>query len=112
MLPSVLIKGQRYDLEAQDLKRNLCRCKFAWPDGAHQGGNDLAGWVVGLYFSAHWCPPCRGFTPQLANYYASNLKAKGLEIVGKASRSILVNRKRKDQLSSLCKIGGSDVLSC
>ena len=22
-----------------------------------------------LYFSAHWCPPCKGFTPQLAELY-------------------------------------------
>lgn len=31
------------------------------------------GKVVGLYFSAHWCPPCRAFTPQLAEWY-KNIK--------------------------------------
>jgi len=25
--------------------------------------------VLALYFSAHWCPPCKGFTPQLAATY-------------------------------------------
>jgi len=25
--------------------------------------------VVGIYFSAHWCPPCRQFTPVLAELY-------------------------------------------
>jgi nucleoredoxin len=30
--------------------------------------------VVGLYFSAHWCPPCRGFTPNLVAKY-NELKA-------------------------------------
>ncbi len=25
--------------------------------------------LIGLYFSAHWCGPCRKFTPQLVNYY-------------------------------------------
>jgi len=37
--------------------------------------------AVGLYFSAHWCPPCRGFTPQLAKAYTDAYKAKGMEIV-------------------------------
>lgn len=27
------------------------------------------GKKICLYFSAHWCPPCRGFTPQLSKCY-------------------------------------------
>merc|ERR1712039_345135 len=41
----------------------------------------LEGKVLGLYFSAHWCPPCRGFTPKLAEWYSKSLKKAGLEIV-------------------------------
>ena len=36
----------------------------------------------GLYFSAHWCPPCRGFTPKLINFYeVANKTEKQLEII-------------------------------
>lgn len=35
-----------------------------------------------VYFSAHWCPPCRGFTPKLGMFYdAVNSGAKQVEIV-------------------------------
>ena len=39
--------------------------------------------VVGLYFSAHWCPPCRGFTPKLAEAYKDIKEAadKPFEVV-------------------------------
>jgi len=38
--------------------------------------------VIGLYFSAHWCPPCRGFTPKLAEAYDKiRANGKALEII-------------------------------
>lgn len=37
--------------------------------------------AVAIYFSAHWCPPCRGFTPTLAKAYKDALKSKGMEVV-------------------------------
>jgi len=36
---------------------------------------------VMLYFSAHWCPPCRGLTPQLANAYSASAKAGSETVV-------------------------------
>ena len=36
----------------------------------------LSGKTLALYFSAHWCPPCRHFTPQLAELYKAMKKRK------------------------------------
>ena len=41
--------------------------------------------LVALYFSAHWCGPCRGFTPMLCEFYEhlkeEVLPSHGLEVV-------------------------------
>merc|ERR1711976_24417 len=36
--------------------------------------------VVCFYFSAHWCPPCRAFTPVLKDFY-QEVSAEGVEII-------------------------------
>jgi len=51
-------------------------------DGLADTGAVLAGKKhVGIYFSAHWCPPCRGFTPKLAEWYKANADKLGMDIV-------------------------------
>jgi len=78
--------------------------------------------VIGLYFSAHWCPPCKGFTPVLAKAYTDHLKAKGLEIIFVSSDrdqesfmeyykempwlAIPQGDERKGKLSSLFEVQG------
>jgi nucleoredoxin len=38
--------------------------------------------IICLFFSALWCPPCRAFTPVLADFYEeANKNGKKLEIV-------------------------------
>ena len=36
--------------------------------------------VVCIYFSAHWCPPCRAFTPVLKDFY-EEVADEGVEII-------------------------------
>merc|ERR1712072_386793 len=38
--------------------------------------------TVGLYFTAYWCPPCRGFTPTFNNAYKEAVAAgKSVQLV-------------------------------
>jgi len=46
-------------------------------DGSDVPRSAIEGKTLGLYFSAHWCPPCRKFTPELAQTY-TKMKDKGV----------------------------------
>merc|ERR1712154_624855 len=49
--------------------------------GSHSADAALAGKdVILIYFSAHWCPPCRGFTPVLKDFY-EEVESEGVEII-------------------------------
>jgi nucleoredoxin len=41
----------------------------------------FAGKTVGIYFSAHWCPPCRDLTPVSPEFYNKHHQAKNFEII-------------------------------
>jgi len=44
--------------------------------------SDSPAKVKAIYFSAHWCPPCRGFTPKLAKFYNTiNKSEKRFEVI-------------------------------
>lgn len=61
------------------------------PDGSTiDAGSALEGKVLGLYFSAHWCPPCRKFTPEFADIY------KKLKNQGKAFEVVFVSSDRSE----------------
>jgi len=83
--------------------------------------------LVLIYFSAHWCPPCRMFTPTLKQFYENYKKVSGgkdqIEIVYASSDQNenqfqeyygsmpwvamkFVDRQLKDRLSKEYKING------
>merc|ERR1712062_478315 len=63
-------------------------------------GKDL----VLYYFSAHWCPPCRQFTPMLKDFYE---EAEGIEIVFVSS-----DRSAEDMTSYMKGYLASPASSC
>eukprot|EP01006_Ploeotia_vitrea_P054856 TRINITY_DN67928_c5_g10_i1.p2 TRINITY_DN67928_c5_g10~~TRINITY_DN67928_c5_g10_i1.p2 ORF type:complete len:426 (+),score=255.71 TRINITY_DN67928_c5_g10_i1:168-1445(+) len=98
--------------------------EFVDSKGNKYDADHLKGKVVGLYFSAHWCPPCKQFTPILVDRYNKLKKAgKNFEVVFVSSdqdeaqfQSYLgempwiavpfSDKERKGQLSTLFEVEG------
>lgn len=82
---------------------------------------------VGLYFSASWCPPCKGFTPKLADWYNSKHQKEDIEIIFVSSdrdeksykeylshmpwKGLAFNEKKaKEELDAIFKVEGIPTL--
>jgi thiol-disulfide isomerase/thioredoxin len=70
-------KGEDFPWRPKEFSELLGESFLKNAAGETVGKEALAGKVLGIYFSAHWCPPCRGFTPKLVETY-KKMKAKGL----------------------------------
>jgi nucleoredoxin len=116
-------KGEEFPWKQKSVTEILAGATLVGKDEHPVNASVLEGKVFAFYFSAHWCPPCRGFTPKLAEWYSESLKAKGLEIVfvssdrdEKAFQEYFADqpwlalsyscRKEKEQLSNLCGVEG------
>ena len=69
LLRLYLLRKMASSLFPKDKVASLYRGKKGSREEVPVGSLDGEGKVLGLYFSAHWCPPCRGFTPKLAEWY-------------------------------------------
>ena len=58
----------------------------------------LNGKYVLIYFSAHWCPPCRGFTPVLAEFHKAAAASKNFEVFVSSDK----NQKSFDEYYVTC----------
>ena len=66
--------------------------------GTEVSKDALTGKTIGIYFSAHWCPPCRTFTPKLVKFRDAN--KKDFEVVFVSS-----DRSPKAQLDYMKETG-------
>ncbi|PWA37515.1 DC1 domain-containing protein [Artemisia annua] len=86
-------------------------------DGAKIPVSDLVGKHILLYFSAHWYPPCRAFTPELAETYHEAFEVIFISNDSDQASydeyystmpwlSLPFGDKRREYLSHLCKVNG------
>jgi hypothetical protein len=59
----------------------------------------LQGKIIGLYFSAHWCRPCRDFTPKLVEF--RNTNAKDFEVIFVSSDRSAADQQKYMQESGM-----------
>ncbi len=95
VLLSVLFLSTGSNLAAKE-SDSLFPSKLIDKKGKSVSSKVLKDKIVGIYFSAQWCPPCRGFTPSLVDF--RNKNSENFEVVFVSS-----DRSSEDQLKYMEK---------
>ena len=69
------LSTDKADKATKELRPELTKLlpeKLIDSSGKEVSRDELAGKTVGFYFSAHWCPPCKAFTPSLVKFRDAN----------------------------------------
>jgi nucleoredoxin len=74
-------RGVTYTPEKSKFTISLLGNQLRLPGGQKGNASLLKRKVIGMYFSAHWCPPCRAFTPILSSRYETLKKHHDVEII-------------------------------
>lgn len=74
-----LDEAKRRGGKVDELFANGIEDSFVTGKGGKICASDLVGKTIGLYFGAHWCPPCRDFTFQLTEAYNDIVTNKNQE---------------------------------
>lgn len=72
----LLVPGQASALELEKLNGDLVRLNDGKLEQVSNADLDSKKYVA-FYYSAHWCPPCRAFTPELSKFYDKMKKQYG-----------------------------------
>ncbi|MDA7823130.1 thioredoxin family protein [Opitutales bacterium] len=86
------------DHQESSTQESLFPKKLLDSKGKEVSANVLGDKIVGIYFSAAWCPPCRHFTPSLVEF--RNKNKKDFEVIFVSS-----DRSSEDQLKYMKKYG-------
>lgn len=81
---------------AENSDASLFPAKLLDSEGQEVSSAVLKDKIVGIYFSAQWCPPCRHFTPSLVEF--RDQSSNEFEVVFVSS-----DRSQKDQLAYMKK---------
>ncbi|KAG0713210.1 Nucleoredoxin [Chionoecetes opilio] len=62
-------EGHHFPWRPRSVGDILAASRLVDPQGQEVAYDAIRSAYKGLYFSAHWCPPCKAFTPQLVAAY-------------------------------------------